>query len=217
LRPARPAGLCLVSEWHVRDIFVPNPNRIHVCVPPPPRFLARRAPGGQWRWRWGACALRSLGGDLGWGGAKFSIFRFSCSMAQKLDTGSDNYGKTNHTSRSGGFAEFRPIPGRLWGGGPDALVRCPTQCTLADAWPSEPTPRGAAPRRRSPPRSHRRIRLLTAARLTAAARPTRTKLRGSQRITRKRTSCPRDGPQPSSAAACEAGRAVLGLTPRSSR
>jgi len=44
-----------------------------------------------------------------------------------------------------------------------------------------------------------------------------TKLRGSQRITRKRTSCPRDGPQPSSAAACEAGRAVLGLTLRSSR
>jgi hypothetical protein len=44
-----------------------------------------------------------------------------------------------------------------------------------------------------------------------------TQLRGSQRITRKRTSCPRDGPQPSSAAACEAGRAVLGLMPRSSR
>ena len=125
-------------------------------------------------------------------------------MAQKLDTGSDNYGKTNHTSRSGGFAEFRPIPGSFVGGGPDALVRCPTQCTLADAWPSEPTPRGAAPRRRSPPRSHRRIRLLTAARLTAAARPTTTKLRGSQRITRKRTSCPRDGPQPSPAAACDA-------------
>ena len=130
---------------------------------PPPVFWRagrRGASGGGVRW------------GLGWGGAKFSIFQFSCSMAQKLDTGSDNYGKTNRTSRSGGFAEFRPIPGRLWGG-PDALVRCPTQCTLADAWPSEPTPRGAAPRRRSPPRSHRRIRLLTAARLTAAARPTR--------------------------------------------
>ena len=157
-----------MSEWHVRDIFVPNPNRTHVCVPPPVFWRAGR-PGGQWRWggcaRWGAW-------QPPWWGAKFSIFQFSCSMPQKLDTGSDNYGKTNRTSRSGGFAEFRPIPGRLWGG-PDALVRCPTQCTLADAWPSEPTPRGAAPRRRSPPRSHRRIRLLTAARLTAAARPTR--------------------------------------------
>ena len=168
LRPARPAGLCLVSEWHVRDIFVPNPNRIHVCVPPPPPFSG--APGA------GRGASGAAVGGVRfarWGGAKFSIFRFSCSMAQKLDTGSDNYGKTNRTSRSGGFAEFRPIPGRLWGGGPDALVRCPTQCTLADAWPSEPTPRGAAPRRRSPPRSHRRIRLLIAARLTAAVRPTR--------------------------------------------
>lgn len=143
-----------------------SPIRTESTSASPPRFLARRAPGGQWRWG-------ALGGSAGGGGAKFSIFQFSCSMAQKLDTGSDNHGKTNRTSRSGGFAEFRPIPGRLWGG-PDALVRCPTQCTLADAWPSEPTPRAAAPRRRSPPRSHRRIRLLlTAARLTAAARPTR--------------------------------------------
>lgn len=144
---------------HIRPQSEPNPR---LRAPPP--FSG--APGAG-----GPVAVGCAGG-LGWGGAKFSIFQFSCSMAQKLDTGSDNHGKTNRTSRSGGFAEFRPIPGRLWGG-PDALVRCPTQCTLADAWPSEPTPRGAAPRRRSPPRSHRRIRLLTAARLTAAARPTR--------------------------------------------
>ena len=101
--------------------------------------------------------------------------------------------------------------------GPYIMSQCDVLYEDTAARPSKPTPRGAAPRRRSPPRSHRRIRLLTAARLTAAARPTTTKLRGSQRITRKRTSCPRDGPQPSSAAACEAGRAVLGLTLRSSR
>ena len=56
-------GLCLVSEWHVRDIFVPNPNRIHVCEPPPPRFLARRAPGGQWR-RWGGWRSLAGGGEI---------------------------------------------------------------------------------------------------------------------------------------------------------
>ena len=212
LRPARPAGLCLVSEWHVRDIFVPNPNRIHVCVPPPPVFwrAGRRGASG----RWGVCAAG--GRALGWGGRNFRFFNFRVRWPRNSIRGQTIMAKQTAPRE----AAVSPSSGRfqvVCGGGPDALVRCPTQCTLADAWPSEPTPRGAAPRRRSPPRSHRRIRLLTAARLTAAARPTRTKLRGSQRITRKRTSCPRDGPQPSSAAACEAGRAVLGLTLRSSR
>ena len=206
-----------MSEWHVRDIFVPNPNRIHICVPHP-CFLARAGrPGGQWRWggcaRWGAW-------QPPWWGAKFSIFQFSCSMPQKLDTGSDNYGKTNRTSRSGGFAEFRPIPGRL--GGPDgvgdALVQCPTQwytgrCVAVRANTARGCPQAPLTAEKPPsysPAAHRRP--------THSRRPAyTTKLRGSRRITRKRTSCPRDGPQPSSAAACEAGRAVLGLTPRSSR
>ena len=197
-----------MSEWHVRDIFVPNPNRIHVCVPPP-RFLARRAPGGQWRWG-------ALGGSAGGGGAKFSIFQFSCSMAQKIDTGSNNYGKTNRTSRSGGFAEFRPIPGRLWGGtGRPGAVSDPVytgRCVAVRANTARGCPQAPLTAEKPPSYSpaHRRP--------THSRRPAyTTKLRGSQRITRKRTSCPRDGPQPSSAAACEAGRAVLGLTPRSSR
>jgi hypothetical protein len=57
--------------------------------------------------------------------------------------------------------------------GPYIMSQCDVLYEDTAARPSEPTPRGAAPRRRSPPRSHRRIRLLTAARLTAAARPTR--------------------------------------------
>ena len=73
MRPARPAGLCLVSEWHVRDIFVPNPNRIHVCVPPP--FSG--APGAGGPVAGGGCAL--LEGGLSAGGGEifdFSIFVF---------------------------------------------------------------------------------------------------------------------------------------------
>jgi len=64
-----------VSKWHVRDIFVPNPNRTHVCVPPP--FSgAPRAPRGPVAVdaRWGA-----LGGALSAGGGEifeFSIFVF---------------------------------------------------------------------------------------------------------------------------------------------
>ena len=68
-----------MSEWHVRDIFVPNPNRIHVCVPSPPRFLARRAPaGGPVARRWGACASLAGGGSRLGGGEIFdlSIFVF---------------------------------------------------------------------------------------------------------------------------------------------
>jgi hypothetical protein len=107
-------GLCLVSEWHGRDIFVPNPNRTHVCVPPP--FSGAPGAGGPVEWGGGGCAGGGASRVSAGGGAKFSIFQFSCSMAQKIDTGSDNYGKTNRTSRSGGFAEFRPIPGRLWRG-----------------------------------------------------------------------------------------------------
>jgi hypothetical protein len=103
-----------VSEWHGRDIFVPNPNRTHVCVPPP--FSGAPGAGGPVEWGGGGCAGGGASRVSAGGGAKFSIFQFSCSMAQKIDTGSDNYGKTNRTSRSGGFAEFRPIPGRLWGG-----------------------------------------------------------------------------------------------------
>ena len=147
----------------MRDIFVPNPNRIHVCVPPP-RFLARRAPGGQWRWG-------ALGGSAG-GGRNFRFFNFRVRWPRNSIRGQTIMAKQTAPRE----AAVSPSSGRfqvVCGGGPDALVRCPTQCTLADAWPSEPTPRAAAPRRRSPPRSHRRIRLLTAARLTAAARPTR--------------------------------------------
>ena len=213
MRPARPAGLCLVSEWHVRDIFVPNPNRTHVCVPPPfsgaPGAGAR---GGSVAVRAGGALTRAPGGRR-----NFRFFNFRVRCPTNSIRGQTIMAKQTAPREAAVSPSSGRFPEVVCGGGPDALVRCPTQCTLADAWPSEPTPRGAAPRRRSPPRSHRRIRLLTAARLTAAARPTRTKLRGSQRITRKRTSCPRDGPQPSSAAACEAGRAVLGLTLRSSR
>ena len=188
---------------HIRPQSEPNPR---LRAPPP--FSG--APGAG-----GPVAVGCAGG-LGWGGAKFSIFQFSCSMAQKLDTGSDNYGKTNRTSRSGGFAEFRPIPGRLWGGtGRPGAVSDPVytgRCVAVRANTARGCPQAPLTAEKPPSYSpaHRRP--------THSRRPAyTTKLRGSRRITRKRTSCPRDGPQPSSAAACEAGRAVLGLTPRSSR
>jgi len=190
---------------HIRPQSEPNP-RLRTSPPP---FSCAPGAGGPVAAVGGVALAR-------WGGRNFRSFDFRVRWPRNSIRGQTIMAKQTAPRE----AAVSPSSGRfqvVCGGGPDALVRCPTQCTLADAWPSEPTPRGAAPRRRSPPRSHRRIRLLTAARLTAAARPTRTKLRGSQRITRKRTSCPRDGPQPSSAAACEAGRAVLGLTLRSSR
>jgi len=194
---------------HIRPQSEPNPR-----LRPPPRFLARPGrPGGQWRSmhdgvRWGG--LSRLGG------AKFSSFQFSCSIAQKRDTGSENYGKPTRPSRSGGFAEFRPIPGRLWGGtGRPGAVSDPVytgRCVAVRANTARGCPQAPLTAEKPPSYSpaHRRP--------THSRRPAyTTKLRGSQRITRKRTSCPRDGPQPSSAAACEAGRAVLGLTLRSSR
>ena len=192
----------------MRDIFVPNPNRIHVCVPPP--FSGAPGAGGPVAAVGGVALAR-------WGGRNFRSFDFRVRWPRNSIRGQTIMAKQTAPRE----AAVSPSSGRfqvVCGGGPDALVRCPTQCTLADAWPSEPTPRGAAPRRRSPPRSHRRIRLLlTAARLTAVTRPTSRNCAAAGCITRKRTSCPRDGPQPSSAAACEAGRAVLGLTLRSSR
>ena len=159
-----------MSKWHVRDIFVPNPNRTHVCVPPPVFWRAPGAPGASG----GRCTMGCAGGgSLGWGGRNFRVFNFRVRWPRNSIRGQRIMAKQTAPRE----AAVSPSSGRfqvVCGGGPDALVRCPTQCTLADAWPSEPTPRGAAPRRRSPPRSHRRIRLLlTAARLTAAARPTR--------------------------------------------
>ena len=141
-----------------------SPIRTEPTSASPPRFLARRAPGGQWRWG-------ALGGSAG-GGRNFRSFDFRVRWPRNSIRGQTIMAKQT-TPRE---AAVSPSSGRfqvVCGGGLDALVRCPTQCTLADAWPSEPTPRGAAPRRRSPPRSHRRIRLLTAARLTATTRPAR--------------------------------------------
>ena len=96
---------------HIRPQSEPNPR-----LRPPPVFWRAGRRGASRVGRWGVRWTWRGGSRLG-GGAKFSIFQFSCSMAQKLDKGSDNYGKTNRTSRSGGFAEFRPIPGRLGGTG----------------------------------------------------------------------------------------------------
>ena len=64
---------------------------------------------------------RAAGVHQGW--VKKLIFQISCSMAQKVEGGSGNHGKTNRASRSGGLAEFRPIPGRLG---------THLRCTLAD-------------------------------------------------------------------------------------
>ena len=69
-------GLCLVSEWHGRDIFVPNPNRTHVCVPPP--FSGAPGAGGPVEWGGGGCAgggARRLASRLG-GGRNFRFFNF---------------------------------------------------------------------------------------------------------------------------------------------
>ena len=73
--------------------------------------------------------------------------------------------------------------------------------------PFEPTSRGAA----SAPRRAMAVKEAPPAWQPAHRHPAHsrrpaytTKLRGSRRITRKRTSCPRDGPQPSPAAACDA-------------
>ena len=63
------------------------------------------------------------GGGVHQGWVKKLIFQISCSMAQKVEGGSGNHGKTNRASRSGGLAEFRPIPGRLG---------THLRCTLAD-------------------------------------------------------------------------------------
>ena len=62
-----------MSEWHVRDIFVPNPNRTHVCVPPPVFWRAPGAPGASG----GRCTMGCAGGgSLGWGGRNFRVFNF---------------------------------------------------------------------------------------------------------------------------------------------
>ena len=61
-----------MSEWHVRDIFVPNPNRIHVCVPPP--FSGAPGAGRPVAAVGGVCA--AVGGALGWGGRNFRFFHF---------------------------------------------------------------------------------------------------------------------------------------------
>ena len=62
-----------MSEWHVRDIFVPNPNRTHVYVPPPVFWRAPGAPGASG----GRCTMGCAGGgSLGWGGRNFRVFNF---------------------------------------------------------------------------------------------------------------------------------------------
>ena len=62
-----------MSKWHVRDIFVPNPNRTHVCVPPPVFWRAPGAPGASG----GRCTMGCAGGgSLGWGGRNFRVFNF---------------------------------------------------------------------------------------------------------------------------------------------
>ena len=153
---------------HIRPQSGPNPR----LRAPPVFWRAPGAPGASGG-RWGALAGAPWGGlSLGWGGRNFRVFNFRVRWPRNSIRGQTIMAKQTAPRE----AAVSPSSGRfqvVCGGGPDALVRCPTQCTLADAWPSEPTPRGAAPRRRSPPRSHRRIRLLIAARLTAAVWPTR--------------------------------------------
>ena len=179
LRPARARVVScerVARARHIRPQSEPNPR---LRAPRAPVFW-RAAPG---RGASGGVGCAG-GGALGWGGATFSIFRFSCSMAQKLDTGSDNYGKTNRTSRSGGFAEFRPIPGRLWGGtGRPGAVSDPVytgRCVAVRANTARGCPQAPLTAEKPPsysPAPHRRP--------THSRRPAyTTKLPRSQRITR---------------------------------
>ena len=80
------------------------------------RRLAALVRGGRKNYR-----SRAAGGAPGVGQKiDFSNFVFDGSESRG---GSGNHGKTNRASRSGGLAEFRPIPGRLG---------THLRCTLAD-------------------------------------------------------------------------------------
>ena len=192
----------------MRDIFVPNPNRIHVCVPPP--FSG--APGAG-----GPVAVGCAGG-LGWGG-RGEIFDFSIFVFDGPET---RYGVRQLWQNKPHLEKrrFRRVPADsrsfVGGTGRPGAVSDPVytgRCVAVRANTARGCPQAPLTAEKPPsysPAAHRRP--------THSRRPAyTTKLRGNRRITRKRTSCPRDGPQPSSAAACEAGRAVLGLTLRSSR
>ena len=66
-----------MSEWHVRDIFVPNPNRIHVCVPPPPPFSGAPGAGrGASGAGVGGVRFARWGGLSAGGGRNFRSFDF---------------------------------------------------------------------------------------------------------------------------------------------
>ena len=201
---------------HIRPQSEPNPR----LRAPPVFWRAPGAPGASGG-RWGALSASwgaPWGGlSLGWGGRNFRFFNFRVRWPRNSIRGQTIMAKQTAPRE----AAVSPSSGRfqvVCGGGPDAPwcgVR-PSVHWQMRGRPIQhraglpPAPLTAEKPPSYSPAAHRRP--------THSRRPAyTTKLRGSQRITRKRTSCPRDGPQPSSAAACEAGRAVLGLTPRSSR
>ena len=64
-------GLCLVSEWHVRDIFVPwiRTESTSACLPPPVFWRAGRRGASGGGVRWGAARL-------GGAGRNFRFFNF---------------------------------------------------------------------------------------------------------------------------------------------
>ena len=211
LRPARPAGLCLVSEWHVRDIFVPNPNRIHVCVPPP--FSG--APGAGGPVAGGGCAL--LEGGLSAGGGE--IFDFSIFVFDGPET---RYGVRQLWQNKPHLEKrrFRRVPAdsRSFGGTGRGRGR-PAPGAVSDPvvhWQMRGRP--SQHRARLPPgAAHRREATVVFACSPPPGSQLHDETARQPAHHSKTNELPRDGPQPSSAAACEAGRAVLGLTLRSSR
>ena len=190
---------------HIRPQSEPNPR---LRAPPP--FSG--APGAG-----GPVAVGCAGG-LGWGG-RGEIFDFSIFVFDGPET---RYGVRQSWQNKPHLEKrrFRRVPADsrsfVGGTGRPGAVSDPVytgRCVAVRANTARGCPQAPLTAEKPPsysPAAHRRP--------THSRRPAyTTKLPRSQRITRKRTSCPRDGPQPSSAAACEAGRAVLGLTPRSSR
>ena len=133
LRPARARVVScerVARARHIRPQSEPNPR---LRAPPVFWRAGRRGASG----RWGVCAAG--GRALGWGGRNFRFFNFRVRWPRNSIRGQTIMAKQTAPRE----AAVSPSSGRfqvvwVWGG-PDALVRCPTQCTLADARPSEPT------------------------------------------------------------------------------